>query len=185
MVKIFGLDSRNGPIEPFNGGYTGYYLRKFIDPSVAGQYSGQNVPWRYFRYGEILLNYAEACIALGEDGEAQSYINMIRKRAGMPDITESGEALRDRYRHERRIELAMEENRFYDVRRWVLGPEAYVSATGVNVLYKLNPDKTTATIPTIMPIVIQERSWLDKAYFFPIMRDEMNKNDKLIQNPGY
>ena len=186
MEIVFGLDTRNSPIEPWNGGYTGYYLRKFIDPKIDWLFSGADTPWRYFRYGEILLNYAEACIELGEDVEARKYINMIRKRAGMPDITESGEALRDRYRHERRIELALEDNRFFDVRRWAIGPKAYnIDATGVKIIYKLNPDNTTATIPTITPIVIQKRSWLDKAYFFQIMRDEMNKNDLLIQNPGY
>ena len=186
MVEVFGLDSRNSPIDPWNGGYTGYYLRKFIDPKFDGRFTGADTPWRYFRYGEILLNYAEACIELHEDVEARTYINMIRKRAGMPDITESGAALRNSYRHERRIELAMEDNRFYDVRRWAIGPEAYnIDATGVDIRYKLLPDHTTATIPTITPIVIQKRSWLDKAYFFPIMRDEMNKNDLLIENPGY
>lgn len=185
MEEVFGLDTRSSPIEPWNGGYTGYYLRKFIDPTVDGRFTSQNAPWRYFRYAEILLNYAEACIELGEEPEARTYINMIRKRAGLPDITESGAALRARYRHERRIELALEDDRFFDVRRWVIGPEGYVDATGVDIRYKLNPDHTTAAIPTILPIVIQKRSWLDKAYFFPIMRSEMNKNDLLIQNPGY
>lgn len=184
-IEVFGLDTRNSPIEPWNGGYTGYYLRKFIDPTVDGQYSGQDIPWRFYRYGEILLNYAEACIELGEDGEARNYINMIRKRAGMPEVTESGPSLLDRYRQERRIELALEDHRFYDVRRWLIAPEAYVAFTGVNVLYKLNQDQTTATVPTITPIVVQTSAWLDKAYFFPIRRDEMNKNDLLIQNPGY
>lgn len=173
------------PIEPWNGGYTGYYLRKFIDPSVDGRYSGSATPWRIFRFGEILLNYAEACIELGEDAEARTYINMIRRRAAMPEITESGAALRDRYRQERRIELYMEDKRFYDVRRWVLGPETYVDLTAVDVRYKLNPDKTTATVPTITPKVHQTRKWDDKSYFFPIMRDEINKNDLLVQNPGY
>jgi starch-binding outer membrane protein, SusD/RagB family len=185
MVEVFGLDTRQSFVEGYNGGYTGYYLRKFIDASVDAQFEGTHTPWRYFRYGEILLNYAEACIELGDEGEARLYINMIRKRAGMPDITESGTALRDRYRHERRIELALEDNRFYDVRRWVAGPEGYVDLTGVDVRYALNPDKTTATIPTILPKVVQTRSWSDKAYFLPIMRSEMNKNDLLIQNPGY
>jgi hypothetical protein len=183
--EIFGLDTRYSPIEPWNGGYTGYYLRKFIDPTVDGRFTGQSSPWRYIRYAEILLNYAEACIELGEEGEALTYINMIRKRAGMPDITTTGAALRDSYRHERRIELAMEDHRFYDVRRWVIGPDAYVDATGVDIRYKLNPDHTTATIPTIKPIVIQQRSWDDKAYFFPITRTEINKNNLLKQNPGY
>jgi starch-binding outer membrane protein, SusD/RagB family len=185
IVLVFGLDTRNSPIEYYNGGYTGYYLRKFVDPAVEGQYSASDVPWRYLRYAEVLLNYAEACIELHEDAEARIYLNMIRKRAGMPDITESGDALRERYRHERRIELALEGNRFYDVRRWVIGPLAYVPATGVDILYKLDADKNTSKIPVVTPKVIQERSWIDKAYFFPIMRTEINKNDLLVQNPGY
>jgi hypothetical protein len=185
MVEVFGLDTRQSFVEGYNGGYTGYYLRKFINPAIDAQFESNTTPWRYIRYGEILLNYAEACIELNEDAEALKYINMIRKRAGMPDITETGAALRERYRHERRIELALEDNRFYDVRRWVIGPEGYSPLRGVDVRYVLNPDKTTAAIPTITPKIVQERSWLDKAYFFPIMRTEMNKNDLLVQNPGY
>src|SRR5690606_22479661 len=125
MVIVPGLDTRNSPIENFNAGYTGYYLRKLIDPAVDGQYSGQSCPLRYIRYGEILLNYAEACIELGQYDEARKYINMIRKRAFMPETDESGEALKARYRNERRIELAIEDHRFYDVRRWMIAPEAY------------------------------------------------------------
>lgn len=185
MVEVQGLDTRDSPIEGFNGGYTGYYLRKFIDPAVDGIYFRQDVPWRYIRYAEILLNYAEACIELSQDAEARIYLNMIRRRAGMPEITESGAALKLRYRNERRVELAFEDHRFYDVRRWLIAPEAYKQFSGVKVLYKLNPDKTTAVIPAITPYVVQKSGWLNKAYFFPILRDEMNKNSLLIQNPGY
>ncbi len=185
MKEVYGIDSRKGPIEDFNGGYTGYYLRKFINPIVNGQFQQDGTPWRYMRYAEVLLNYAEACIELNLDGEARTYINMIRKRAGMPDITESGTALRNRYWHERRIELVFEEHRFFDVRRWVIGPAAYKQFSGVKVLYKMNPDHTTATVPTITPIVVQKSAWLNKAYFFPISRDEMNKNSALLQNPEY
>lgn len=185
MYEVFGLDTRNSPIEPWNGGYTGYYLRKLIDPSVDGQYSGQAAPWRYFRYTEVLLNYAEACIELGEEAEALVNINAIRKRAQLPEIAATGNELRERCRHERRIELAFEDNRFYDVRRWVLGPETYVDLTGADVRYLLNPDLSTAEVPTIQPKVVQTRNWDDRAYFFPIMRSELNKNDLLIQNPGY
>src|SRR5690606_32929317 len=116
---------------------------------VNQQFEPQTVPWRYFRYTEILLNYAEACIELGEDAEARKYINMIRKRAGMPPVTESGDELRTRYRNERRIELSLEDRRFYDVKRWVIGPEAYHPVHGVKVVYELQPDHTTATTPTI------------------------------------
>lgn len=184
-VEVYGLDTRKGPIEDWNGGYTGYYLRKFIDPTVDAQYFTQDIPWRYFRYTEVLLNYVEACIELGEDAEARTYLNMIRHRAGMPDITESGDALRQRYRNERRIEMCYEEQRFFDVRRWAIGPDAYHPMHAVNVVYELQPDHSTAIVPTITPKVYQVRAWDDKAYFFPIMRDEMNRNDQLIQNPGY
>ncbi|MGE5406076.1 MAG: RagB/SusD family nutrient uptake outer membrane protein [Methanosarcina sp.] len=186
MKLSYGLDTRKSVIEDWNGGYPGYYLRKFQDPAVDAQYFYQTVPWRWIRYGEILLNYAEACIELGQDDEAKLYLNMIRKRAGVPNITETGAALKTRYRHERRIELAFEEQRFYDVRRWVIGAQAYHPIKYVEVIYKMNTtDHTTATVPTITPKALETWVWQDKAYFFPILRDEMSKNDMLIQNPGY
>lgn len=185
IVYEFGVDTRKSAIQSEKGTFTGYNLRKFMDPAVDAHLEPDDIPWRFFRYGEILLNYAEACIELGEDAEARTYINMIRKRAGMPDVTGSGDALRNRYRNERRIEMAFEEQRFFDVRRWVIGPDAYQPAHGVDVIYELNPDQTTATVPTIAPMVFDNRAWNDKAYFFPIMRDEMNKNNLLVQNPGY
>lgn len=182
---VFGLDGKGSPIKGYIGTHTGYYLRKFMDPSYDADLFAQEVPWRYLRYAEVLLNMAEACIELHQDDEAKTYLDMIRKRAGMPDITETGDALKERYRHERRIELAFEEHRFYDVRRWMIAPEVYKPISGVSILYKMNPDHTTATIPTITSSIVQNRSWQDKAYFFPILRDEMNKNSLLVQNPGY
>ena len=184
-VITYGLDTRQSPIENWNGGYPGYYLRKYQDPTVDAQYFYQTVPWRFFRYGEIILNYAEACIELGQDTEARTYINLIRRRAGMPDITESGTALRDRYRHERKIELMFEDHRIWDVRRWVIGPQAYHTTHIVDVVYKLLPDKTTSKVPTITSKNFENYAWINKAYFFPILRDEMNKNSMLVQNPGY
>ena len=111
---------------------------------------------------------------------------MIRKRAGVPDVTESGVALRDRFRHEKRIEMAIEDQRFFDVRRWVIGPQAYVAAYRVDIVYKMDPaTHITATVPTITPAVHNSYAWINKAYFWPIMRTEMNRNSKLIQNPDY
>lgn len=185
--NVFGLDTPNGPIETNNSSASGYYCRKFLDPSLKGPYETNLQPYtyRYIRYAEILMNYAEACIALGQEGEARLYINMVRRRAGMPDITVSGQELIDEYRNERRVEFYNEDKRFWDVRRWMIGPQAYTDATKVTVVYNLNPDHTTQTIPTITSGLLEKRSWNDKAYFFPISRDEMNKNLKLSQNPGY
>ena len=158
---------------------------KFMDRNVQGQFDWQDNPWRYIRYTEIVLNYAEACLGLGQDAEAKTYINMVRKRAGLPDVTSTGQALVDDYRHERRIELAYEDQRFFDVRRWMIPEQAYTDVQGIDILYKLNADKVTTT-PTykVVPSVIH-RAWKPSFYFLPIKLDEMNKNDKLIQNPLY
>lgn len=176
-----GLDTRKSQFEDWNGTYTGYFLKKFIDPTVDAQFNKQVQPWRYFRYTEVLLNYAEACIALGQDAEAKTYINMIRKRAGMPDVTESGALLMDRYRHERYIEMAYEDQRYFDVRRWMIAPSAYTDCKGVSILYKLsNP-----TVPQYTVITALTRAWNPRFYFLPIQFDEINRNKALVQNPLY
>jgi len=186
IVYEYGLDGRNSAV--YGGGYnnTGTSMLKFINRKTDMYVNHQDdLTWRFIRYSEIVLNYAEACIGLGQDAEARTYINMIRKKAYMPDVTESGDALKLRYQNERRIELVFENHRFFDVRRWKIGPDAYHPMHGVDVVYKLNPDHTTATIPTITPVQITTGTWDDKAYFLPIARSEMNKNTKLVQNPGY
>ncbi len=188
MVQVYGLDTRNGIANSWNSSLTGTGCRKFLNTALDVSAVWQNnsdLTWRYFRYAEILLNYAEACIELGAFTEAQTYMNMIRKRAFMPDVTETGAALKARYRNERRVELVLEDHRLFDVRRWLVGSEAYHDMHGVTITYKLQPDHTTATIPTIEPVKIMTGSWDNKAYFFPIARDEVNKNSLLVQNPGY
>ena len=134
-VAKYGIDTRQGPQQTWNGGYTGYYLRKAIDISIDPEfvYSGANqeVPWHFFRLGEIYLNYAEACIELGQDDNAKMYLNMLRARAGMPDITDTGDALKERYRNERRIEMAFEQSRYFDVRRWLIGADVYKNTEGI------------------------------------------------------
>jgi hypothetical protein len=190
-----GLDTRSGPIEDWNGGKSGYYVRKFVDPTVDPQYVKQDVPFRHFRYAETLLNYAEASAELGDEDDARTAVNLIRKRAGQPDITATGADLIDAIRHERRIEMAYEDQRFWDVRRWVIGPDAYHQTHAVDVRYVTDQpaayyrqaDGSTWGDPIFAEKELggDARAWLDKAYFFPIYRDEMNKNPLLIQNPGY
>jgi hypothetical protein len=196
MIKA-GLDTRSGPIEDWNGGKTGYYLRKYIDPTLDPQYVKQDIPFKHMRYGEVLLNYAEACIELGQDAEARTYINMIRTRAGQPNLAAlTGDALRQAYRHERRVELAFEDHRFWDVRRWLVGAAAYHQTSAVDVRYTAptatvaayrQPDGSTWSTPVFAKKDTpgDARAWNNKCYFFPIMRDEMNKNTLLVQNPGY
>jgi starch-binding outer membrane protein, SusD/RagB family len=198
-MVIGGLDTKFGPVSTWNASYTGYYTRKYIDPTIDPNYFNQDIPFRHMRYAEVLLNYAEACIELGEWTEAITYINMIRNRAGQPDLagTLTGDDLRQAYRHERRIEYAYEDQRFWDIRRWLIGPSVYHQMHGVDIRYTTANPLTTTTYrkadgstwsnPVFTQIEIpgDARAWNDKAYFFPFKREEMNKNNKLIQNPGY
>ena len=185
-----GLDTRNGPIEEWNGGYAGYYLRKFVDPSVDHQFEKQDVPWIFFRYAEVLLNYAEASIELGEEADARRVLNEIRRRAGMPalDGTVTGQDLMAEYRNERRVELAFEEHRFFDVRRWMIAPTVLdEDGKGIHIVAEATDrrDRSTYSNYEYSVIDVEERSWNDKMYFSPIPRDEMNRNDQLVQNPGF
>jgi len=196
----FGLDTRKSSIEDWNGSYTGYYMRKFTDPNpgLVDQNSWQQIPWPFLRYTEAVFNYVEACIELGEDVEAKRWLNQIRFRAGMPAITETGDALRQRYRNERRVEMVFEEQRYHDARRWMIAPTTLGrKASIINVKGTLKAGKTVSTYkydPTSYDYTYtvgkidpgkENRNWDDKIYFLPIHRDEMNRNNKLVQNPGY
>ena len=201
VVLHNGLDTRlPNTVEDWNGTHTGYYMRKFIDPdpSINNQTDRQQVPWPFFRYTEAVLNYVEACIELHEDAEAREWLDKIRFRAGMPAITESGAALMEQYRFEREKELVFEEHRFHDVRRWMIAAETIGETPQIiKVSGELKPGETVTTYHydpekyiytyevSDLPPGIENRLWLDKMYYFPIHRDEINRNDKLVQNPGY
>jgi hypothetical protein len=185
-----GIDTRNGPIENWNGSYPNYYLRKFVDPNNDPQSVAQEIPWPFFRYAEILLNYAEACIELGQEQEARDVLNQIRRRAGMPEFTSSvtGTELKEEYRNERRVELAFEEHRFFDVRRWMIAPQVMnENAKGIEISVKGTDraDRSTYYDYKYKVIDIQNRKWDDKMYFLPIQFDEIKRNPLLKQNPGY
>src|SRR5207237_9465460 len=96
------------------------------------QFTRQEVPWIFFRYAEVLLNYAEASIELNELGDAVNVLNQIRLRAGMPPFSAGlGQAaLRDEYRNERRVEMVFEDQRFFDVRRWMIAPAVLSKVAG-------------------------------------------------------
>ncbi len=195
-----GLDTRQSPVENWNASWTGYYQRKFTDPNpnLVDNNTRQYIPWPFLRYTEVVLNYIETCIELGQDAEARIWLNKIRFRAGMPAVTASGSALRDIYRNERRVELAFEEHRYHDARRWMIAPTTLNrKVIDINVVGKLKPgamapspyrhDKSAYTY-TYTPFTddgLESRTWVDKMYFRPIDRNEVNQNLKLVQNPGY
>jgi hypothetical protein len=168
------------------------------DPTLVDMSIRQEVPSIQIRYTEVVLNYAEACMALGQDEEARTWINRVRFRAGMPAMTESGSALMTRYQNERNIEMLFEDQRFYDVRRWMIAPTTSGSQAKIVVITgKLKSGKTVTTYKyskdnynytySVQDLGVgkENRKWNDKLYFLPISRDEINRNSKLVQNPGY
>ena len=198
---IPGIDTRAGSIESWNGSWTGYYYHKFIDPDPTrvDANTRQLIPWPVFRYTEAVLNYIEASIELGELTVAKEWLNKIRFRAGMPAITTNDQnQLREAYRQERRIEMAYEEQRYHDVRRWLIAEETlgrkvtYIKISGkfkpgktMSAPYKYDPTTYDYTYTPVIDNSQENRSWSNNLYFRPIHRDELNKNSILKQNPGY
>ena len=201
VITLKGLDTRGSSIENWNGSWTGYYTQKFIDPdpNIVDANQPQFVPWPFFRYTEAVLNYIEASIELNQLPEAVLWLNRIRFRAGMPAVTAGSQsALRDIYRHERRIEMAYEEQRYHDTRRWMIAPETlgrkttYIKITGkfkpgktMSAPYHYDPSVYDYTYTPTTETAQEDRRWDDKIYFRPFSRDEINRNKDLKQNPGY
>jgi hypothetical protein len=182
-----GLDTREGPSGGWNATKTGYYLRKFIDESITdpNEINQGNSPWIFFRYAEILLNYAEAKYFLGDEPTCREYINMVRSRPGvdMPPVTESGDALLTRLQHERQIELCFEEHRYFDVRRWKIAPvELNKLPKRMDIVKNLTTGVKTYTVNTMQQFTFV---FTDKNYLVPIPQSEIDKNPLLVQNPGY
>jgi hypothetical protein len=181
-----GLDTRQSLIESWNGTKVGYYLKKLSDPGTAGQYFRNTNTWVEFRYAEILMNYAEACIELG-GADLQKGIdamNLVRNRAGLPDrVTTDQAKAREYVQHERNIEFFAEGHRFFDMRRWMICEQVIENVYGTRIehyddgshMWKWN--KADNADP---------RSFTDKKFYWvPIERAEMNKSESLQQNPGY
>lgn len=171
---------------------TGYYTRKYInentvlDPELPQVMKAHH--FIIFRYAEILLNYAEAMKEwVGEDElpdnadeeipftlTARQALNEVRKAAGMPDVTVTGDAFTERLRNERRVELAFEDHRFWDIRRWMIGGV-------VKDIYGVSYSSVDGYSRT----KVQTRIWDNKMYLYPIPQQENYKNPALGQNPGW
>ncbi len=166
---------------------TRYYCRK-LWPEIY-QAPGQQTAFLnyiFYRYGEILLNYAEAQNeAAGPDAGVYNAINQLRRRAGMPDLPEGmgKDAMRDRIQNERAVELAFEDHRWYDIMRWKRGVEL-INATGygMNVERLANGDFTYTKVPVAETY---QKVFEEHMHLYPIPRDEVQKSKHLVQNPGW
>ena len=172
---------------------TGYYVRKYLydasSPLFTQQYySGQDC--LIFRLGEIYLNAAEAAFELGNEGDARAFVRPIRVRAGLKKnldlATYSGIALRDRLRNERKLELAFEDHRYWDVKRWRIAEQALsIQVQGDRPLRHIDAaGKVTFTYETINAETLK-MNFFERQYYLPLGRDRTNNNPKLVENPGY
>ncbi|WP_437919950.1 RagB/SusD family nutrient uptake outer membrane protein [Sphingobacterium sp. LRF_L2] len=163
---------------------TGYYLRKFVDPRLQ---SGQpeDTRWKKYRLAELYLNLAEAeNEANGPSSIARDAINVVRSRAQMPGIPTglTKEQFRERIRRERRVELAFEEHRFWDVRRWKILDQTDKLVTGMEITKRADNTFSYARFVT------ERRSaWSDKFRILPIPIKETSiiPDFDLNQNPGW
>lgn len=172
-----------------NHSKTGYLLRKFADEgAVTGSATPilSNRSWIFFRLGEIYLNYAEA-LNEAEDNPSQDvydYLNAIRKRGGIPEITgtHTQNQMRILIRQERRIELAFETHRYFDVRRWKIA-----ETTDNGPIYGMNINTGTSQFDPVFykRTVIENRKFNERNYLFPINKDEIEKVPNIVQNLGY
>ncbi|MDR1666450.1 MAG: RagB/SusD family nutrient uptake outer membrane protein [Bacteroidales bacterium] len=172
---------------------TGYYHKKMVTPGASYTNKIDNANWKYYRMGELLLDYAEAAAEAGHSDDALAAVNEVRDRVNMPALpnTLSKAELILRIRNERRVELAWEEQRYFDLRRWQQ-PEGDLSATcKYFTAMVINKDKNTGHLTyTRKSISSTPRGgWENKHLLLPIPLSEVSRLEAVTgvtwQNPKW
>ena len=178
----------NCALDPSNARYTctGYYTRKFSHYK-SGRSGNLDGYFKEFRLAELYLNYAEAANEASTTGtvpnDAVDAVNAVRSRVGMPGIPYglSCDQFRLRIRNERRVELAFEEHRFFDVRRWKILDQTDKVITGM----KANSDGSYSRFV----VDNNRKAYSEKFLLYPIPGDEairlQNASGTNCQNPGW
>lgn len=175
---------------------TGFYLRKYVDPAPMSSTRGirSDMWWVRFRLGEILLNAAEAAFELGQTADALTFVNRVRERAGFSpnSLTELTLA---RIQNERRVELAFEDHRVWDLMRWRQAHEVWNgSPNNPNaVMYALYPyrvvrpgdarDGKYVFVKMVAPRFRAPRQFQLGNYYSSIDQNVINNNPKIVRNP--
>jgi hypothetical protein len=168
---------------------TGIGILKYLDEShdnMAGANSGwptSSQDWQIFRYAEVLLNYAEAAFELGKTGDAMSAINQIRDRAGIAPLAA---VTRDQIHHERRVELAFEGHRYWDLRRWRTAVTDLSKAwSGIRYILDIQTGKYQLVVVNNIDGTSNVPQFREENYYFPITIQRTSNNTSLVENPGY
>jgi len=185
---VYSTSGKDGGADAGDASKTGFYQKKFFDETLTDMNMGKSeTPWPVFRLGEIYLNLAEAAMELNKPSEALEAVNAIRQRAGIALLST---ITMDRVRHERKIELAFEGHRFWDLKRWRIADQDVTNGglngfrgTALYPWYDIRDGKYVFERGYNTPK--QKRIFLKMNYYTKINSDDMNSNSKLVQNPGY
>ncbi|QPH40907.1 RagB/SusD family nutrient uptake outer membrane protein [Pedobacter endophyticus] len=192
------LVAADGPLpNAANVTNTGFYMRKYLDSRVGSGQSGQgsDVWWIRYRFGGVLLNATEAAFELGKTAEALGYINQVRERAGFP--ANSLKTLsNDVIRKEFQVEMAFEEQRYWDLKRWRIAHEVYNGNrqspnTLVNALWPyrvVRPSDPTkhnkyVFVKRVAPRFTQPRLFRLGNYYSAVPQNVINANSLIVKNP--
>ena len=184
----YSTTGKDGGADAGDASKTGFYQKKFFDETLTDMNMNKSeTPWPVFRLGETYLNLAEAAMELNKSSEALDAVNKVRERAGIALLSNIN---MEKIRHERRVELAFEGHRFWDMKRWRIA-HLDVAQGGLNGFrgtalypwYDIRDSKYVFEIGKNPPK--QVRIFLEKNYYTKINQDDMNSNPNLIQNPGY
>ena len=184
----------DGYVPSSSSSLTGYYTRKMCDSTFSTGGSGNvDRPWPLLRYAEILLNYAEAINETGQTQLAYPKLTELRARAGIDAGSDNlygiksnmtKEEMRAFIQNERRIELAFEDQRWHDIRRWKI---AEAVSNGYNKAMKITATGTAPNFTYTYQVVNTERLHVfrPEMYLLPIPNDEVRKMPAMVQNPGW
>jgi hypothetical protein len=173
-----------------NATRTGYYLKKYVLETVSldpNSISTRQHTWVIFRYGEVLLNYAESMNEAYGPANASTLgmtalqaVNLIRTRAKMPAFPAglTKEQFRSKLQNERRVEMAFEEQRFWDIKRWKIGDTT-------RDIYGMEIAKNADGTFKYTKKLVERRIYEEKMNLYPIPLSELYKNNKLQQNTGW
>ncbi len=168
---------------------TGFGVMKYLD-ETHGNLIGSNGDWAtsstdfiVFRYGEVLLNYAEAAFNLGKEIDALDAVNQVRERAGISALSSIDN---DKIRHERKVELAFEGHRYWDLRRWRMAVTVLSqNNSGLRFILDVTTGKYRLMVINNVDGTVTPPAFYPQNYYLPITLTRTGNNPNLIENPGY
>lgn len=178
-IPALGIQNSN------QGTGTGFGVMKYLDENtpLVTFLSNSSSDYQVFRYAEILLNLAEATLELGNAAEALNAINQIRARAGIAAL---GSIDMTKIRHERKVELAFENHRYWDVRRWrTATTDLSVNGSGLRYILDFTTRKFKLEVIRNTDGTVAPPAFFEYNYYFPITNGRTSSNPSLLENPGY